>query len=54
MRQDLIDVGDAIVSKIVHFADEADTGEATDLKPSKRKVKSGGVGNFLSKRGKRT
>ena len=57
MKQDLIDVGDAIVSKIVHFEDDEDSktdnDDVTDSKPSKRKVKSGGVGNFLSKRGKR-
>ena len=56
MKQDLIDVGDAIVNKIVHFEEEeekSDTEEQSDSKSSKRKVKSGGVGNFLSKRGKR-
>ena len=57
MKQDLIDVGDAIVSKIVHFEEneenKSDNEESTESKPGKRKVKSGGVGNFLSKRGKR-
>ena len=57
IKQGLIDVGDAIVSKIVHFEEDeenkTDNEESTDSKPGKRKVKSGGVGNFLSKRGKR-
>ena len=57
MKQDLIDVGDAIVNKIVRFDEEdsekEDKDDAANSKPAKRKVKSGGIGDFLSKRGKR-
>ena len=57
MKQDLIDVGDAIVSKIVRFeAEDSEKDEKDDAstsKTTKRKVKSGGIGEFLSKRGKR-
>ena len=57
MKQDLIDVGDAIVSKIVRFENddesEKESEDATDSKSSKKRVKSGGIGDFLSKRGKR-
>ena len=57
MKQDLIDVGDAIVSKIVRYEENDDenseTEEKAESKPAKRKVKSGGIGNFLAKRGKR-
>ena len=57
MKQDLIDVGDAIVSKIVRFEEEDsekdEKDDASNSKTTKRKVKSGGIGDFLSKRGKR-
>ena len=57
MKQDLIDVGDAIVSKIVRFdeeeSDNEDKDDSSNAKNNKRKVKSGGIGNFLAKRGKR-
>ena len=57
IKQDLIDVGDAIVSKIIRFdGDETEKTEnqsQSDAKSTKRKVKSGGIGDFLSKRGKR-
>lgn len=56
MKQDLIDVGDAIVSKIF-FEDygdsEKETEETSDSKSTKKHVKSCGIGNFLSKRTKR-
>ena len=57
MKQDLIDVGDAIVSKIVRFdgddEEQTDKDDSSDTKSGKRKVKSGGIGDFLTKRGKR-
>ena len=57
MKQNLIDVGDAIVSKIVHFEDDGDSekesDDKSDSKSSKKRVKSGGIGNFLAKRNKR-
>ena len=56
MKQDLIDVGDAIVSKIVHFEEDNDDNDESenksDSKP-KAKTKSGGIGDFLTKRRKR-